>query len=152
MGLVLVLLSAAVLLGSSLVQAPARVLTTAAQVSVNASSFDYPQDVAISAAQYVKGQPGTVVLTVYGMPDAAGSARIYAQLTDQTASPVNFAGGATVLVAITRDGQRWDQLSLTRPVVTRLAPGQQATLQTTITLGGAGHYDLSAALGSPDQP
>lgn len=86
--MVLVLLAAAVLLGSSLAQAPASVLTSAAQVSVNASSFDYPQDVAISAAQYVKGQPGTVVLTVYGMPDAAGSARISAQLTNRTASPV----------------------------------------------------------------
>ncbi|HLI55498.1 MAG TPA: hypothetical protein VKY26_00560 [Actinomycetota bacterium] len=142
----LALLAFAALVGASASILPAEsVAATSVQLNVNASSFDYPGGVAISAVQYVKGHPGALTLTVYGM-EVGGSAQIYADLSNQTGSTVTFTGGATVLVAITKDGQPWDQVTLTNPALSRLSPGQQATLQTSVTLGSPGVYGLTGAL------
>ncbi|MGH2719521.1 MAG: hypothetical protein ACRDJU_13225, partial [Actinomycetota bacterium] len=92
-----------------------------------------------------------LTLTVYGMPaSSGGSATVYADLTNQTGSPVTFSGGAAVLVAITKDGQPWDQVRLADAGLTRLAPGQKATLQATVSLGSAGTYALTGVLASPN--
>jgi hypothetical protein len=120
-------------------------------VNANASAFDYTpgaEGTATSGIQYVKGQPGALSLTVYGMPaqDGSASARVDAQLANGSSRPVVFAGGAAVDVTLSVGGEAWRSLVLDQPSVTGLASGQRAMLQATVPLGPAGHYTLAAQL------
>ncbi|HEU5001384.1 MAG TPA: hypothetical protein VFW71_01205 [Actinomycetota bacterium] len=134
-------------------RAPASLHTTtvaASNVSANASSFIYTpgsSGVAISGEQFTKGTPGTLSLTVYGQPAADGSptANLTAQLVNQTASTVHFAGGPHVAVTVAHDSQA-AAVTLSETAPTDLAPGDEVTLQGSIALGGPGTYTVSASL------
>jgi hypothetical protein len=120
-------------------------------VNTNAPAFDYTpgaEGTAMSGMQYVKGQPGALSLTVYGMPAQDGSASVLvdAELGNGTSRPVVFAGGAAVDVTLSVDGDAWRSIVLDQPSIPGLAPGQRATLQATVPLGPAGHYTLAAQL------
>jgi hypothetical protein len=126
-------------------------LRAAADVNANNSSFTYVpgrQGVAASSRQYLKGAPGLLTLSVYGMPPAPGdtSATIYADLSNGTKQTALFVGGPLIAVTLTHDGKAYRQLTLSQPNVTSLDPTKQLTLQASVPLSGAGTYGLSAAL------
>lgn len=122
----------------------------ATNVSANASSFVYTpgsSGLAISGQQFTKGTPGTLSLTVYGQPAADGSATatLRADLLNQTASAVTFAGGPHVSVIVSH-GSEATTVTLSQPAPASLAPGQEVTLEGSVALGGAGTYTVSGSV------
>lgn len=89
---------------------------------------------------------GVLLFTVDGevVGDFPATARLHASLRNQRDFTVTFPGGLGVVVHVSRNGQRWQDVSLRNTERTTLAPGEATELTGTVVLPGFGTYDVSA--------
>ncbi|MBV9283658.1 MAG: hypothetical protein JO176_03520 [Acidimicrobiia bacterium] len=118
------------------------------QDSVNAAAFSCNPPTAISAVHYDAGEElPPLDFHAYGACDNAstGQGDVRADLTNRTDQPVYFPKGIDVVVHLRHDGGIQD-VHVTDPNTTSLAPGQHVEVKKGITVDQTGGYDVSATV------
>lgn len=100
-------------------------------------------DAAVSSSRIEEGAANPFAFDI-SLPAEGEPVTLQVSLTNAGSGVVEFPGGLTVALSITRDGEPWRVDHAGDPAVTSLAPG--ATWSTTITVPaeGDGVYDISA--------
>ena len=120
----------------------------AIQGSANDAGFTCSPPTAISAVHFEEGQEQPPLdFHVYGGCDnpSEGQGNLRADLTNQTDQTVYFPQGIDVVVHLDHNGQRQD-VHVTDPSTTSLAPGQHVELRKVVSVDRTGGYDVTGTV------